>query len=335
MQQHPVPQHIASYEFRLIGDMTLKQFGMLAVCAVMALLSYSSGLPGYFKWPLVLFFLIFGVALAFIPIEERPMHRWLLAFFKAVYSPTQFIWRKKPQTITLFESSVQVQEEPLAETRTKTRVDSAPLQEYLQSLPSQKAKIDQEEEGFLDRVGSFFESQPALSPAVSRSATGDEPSSKKEGKPKLAAKPGSKTKPVEPPVAVVPPLPLPPKQQEMTYSATAYQPQVDRERKVVTAKTSTDLPIPQVPKIPNLPVGMVLDTKGNLVEGAILEIRDKASHPVRALKTDRLGQFRIATPLNDGVYEIETEKKDLKFDIIKLELVGKPVPPLEIRAKTS
>ena len=30
LQQHPVPQHIASYEFKLIGDMTIKQFAYLA-----------------------------------------------------------------------------------------------------------------------------------------------------------------------------------------------------------------------------------------------------------------------------------------------------------------
>ncbi|KKR52786.1 MAG: hypothetical protein UT88_C0021G0001, partial [Candidatus Woesebacteria bacterium GW2011_GWD2_40_19] len=30
MEQHPIPQNISSYQFRLVGDMTLKQFFQLA-----------------------------------------------------------------------------------------------------------------------------------------------------------------------------------------------------------------------------------------------------------------------------------------------------------------
>jgi hypothetical protein len=90
-----------------------------------------------------------------------------------------------------------------------------------------------------------------------------------------------------------------------------------------------------MPRSPNLLVGMVLDPQGRIIEGAILEIRDSKGVPVRALKTNKLGQFRIVTALANDTYEIETEKRGYTFDIIKVTAKGEPVPPIEIRAKTA
>jgi hypothetical protein len=78
---------------------------------------------------------------------------------------------------------------------------------------------------------------------------------------------------------------------------------------------------------------MVFDNQGKIVEGAILEIRNSQGIPVRALKTNRLGQFTIATPLENDTYEVETEKEGYQFDIIKIEAKGEIIPPIEIRAK--
>src|SRR3989344_4048233 len=94
-EQHPIPQQISSYQFRLVGDMTLKQFFQVAGGAVIALLFYASALPGYIKWPGVLISFLAGIALAFFPIQDRPLSLWLLLFFKSIYSPTIFVWKKK------------------------------------------------------------------------------------------------------------------------------------------------------------------------------------------------------------------------------------------------
>ncbi|MBI4059086.1 PrgI family protein [Candidatus Microgenomates bacterium] len=94
MQQHPVPQNIASYEFRLVGDMTLKQFFQVAGGALVALLFYASPLPGFIKWPIIFLFSGLGVAFAFLPIEDRPLSMWFVAFLRAIYSPTKFAWQK-------------------------------------------------------------------------------------------------------------------------------------------------------------------------------------------------------------------------------------------------
>ena len=97
LKQHPVPQHISSYEFRLIGEMTLKQFGYLAASAVLSLIFYSLPIPVFFKWPLIFVCSFAGFAFAFLPVGERPLITWITAFFKSVFSPTLFVWQKKEE----------------------------------------------------------------------------------------------------------------------------------------------------------------------------------------------------------------------------------------------
>lgn len=107
MEQHAVPQDITGFKFKLVGDMTLKQFGELAFGAIMAYLFFASNFHPIVKWPLVIFFIILGVGLAFVPIQERPLDTWIINFFKAIYKPTYFTWRKgvqpdasKPPTVS-------------------------------------------------------------------------------------------------------------------------------------------------------------------------------------------------------------------------------------------
>ena len=51
MDQHPVPRNISSFEFHLIGDMTLKQFAYLAGGVFIAyLLSKVLPFPGIIKY---------------------------------------------------------------------------------------------------------------------------------------------------------------------------------------------------------------------------------------------------------------------------------------------
>ena len=79
MEQHPIPQHISSYEFKLVGEMTLKQFLKAAGGIILALLINSTKMVFFIKWPLMLTFGIGGLALAFHAIQafdqawtERP-----------------------------------------------------------------------------------------------------------------------------------------------------------------------------------------------------------------------------------------------------------------------
>ncbi len=94
MDQHPVPRQITSFEFKLIGFMTLKQFLYLLVFFPLGFIVYK-----IFPIPFINILLgvvvgIFGLALAFIPVNERPLDVWMRNLIKRLISPTQYTYEK-------------------------------------------------------------------------------------------------------------------------------------------------------------------------------------------------------------------------------------------------
>ena len=83
---------------------------------------------------------------------------------------------------------------------------------------------------------------------------------------------------------------------------------------------------------PNVIWGTVKDKQGHLLENATLIIRDDNDIPIRALKTNQLGQFIGATPLSNGSYKIEVLNNENSFAIMDITLEGKPLKALEFLA---
>lgn len=313
VEQHPVPQHISSYEFRLIGDMTLKQFGYLFAGCLVALLFYALPIPGFFKWPLVAGSGFSGFAFAFLPIEDRPLASYVGAFVKDVFAPTLFIWEKRNEMPLIFVPIHHTQpqkpsQQPLSD---KTQLDA-----YLSNFQTDTEKIDDEESSRLKQVAELFK----ITTTVTNQPKAPLPA--QEVKPRIF------TQPIVAPTPTVRPTAKPIKK-----AAFVPQPKPKTKGVVVQADTRKNLPFPTPPTIPNIIAGMVIDKNDNIIEGAILEIKSPQGMSVRALKTNRLGQFSIATPLNSGSYEIVTEKEGYNFDIIKIEAKGETIKPIEIKAK--
>jgi len=337
MEQHPVPQQISAYEFRLVGDMTLKQFGQVAGGVIISLLFYASHLPFFIKWPMVILPTLLGVSMAFFPIEERPIHIWIMAFFKAVYSPTQYLWQKKPKVPEILAA-----EKILPQTTPQTTPSDQPKGEkkmisYLGSLPRVRSEIEIEEERFIDRVQRLFSSL-SLSPKwESKIPEKMEHFPQKEEKKEEEEPAGIKVRTLHGPILEVESQPEPEKPKGTSSSASAFynipMPARAGKKRAFQQAEFGEIPMPSTPTIPNIIVGMVTDRDGKIVEGAIIEIRDQNGNPVRAFKTNRLGQFQVVTPLPNDDYEIEIEKEDQKFDLYHFTLNGTIVEPIKIRAK--
>ncbi|MBI2598877.1 carboxypeptidase regulatory-like domain-containing protein, partial [Candidatus Curtissbacteria bacterium] len=84
---------------------------------------------------------------------------------------------------------------------------------------------------------------------------------------------------------------------------------------------------------PNVLSGLITDQGGAPLEAAIITVRDRNGIPVRALKTNKLGQFLSATPLSSGNYTLEIEHENAHFEPLALSLAGQIMQPLEIKAK--
>src|SRR3990172_3498557 len=152
-EQHPIPQQISAFQFRLVGDMTLKQFVQLAGGAIVALLFYASGLPPIIKWPLIFFSFGGGAAVAFLPLEDRPLGKWIVSFFKSIYSPTVFKWQKLTVEPKYFAPET---ETAPAEVPSAAAVNTLPTAKLVQQ-PSE-VKLEEKEQTFLENITSMSQS---------------------------------------------------------------------------------------------------------------------------------------------------------------------------------
>src|SRR5258708_3434413 len=113
MEPHPIPQNVTSFQFHLVGDMTLKQFLYLATGAAIAYLTFVFFAHSYplLAWPIIIISASLGAAFAFIPFASRPLDYWLRAFLRAIYSPTKRVWKKNNKTAkddALFNSRLNI-----------------------------------------------------------------------------------------------------------------------------------------------------------------------------------------------------------------------------------
>ena len=139
MQQHAVPQNISSFEFKLVGFLTIKQFGYLAVAGVFSFIIFITPINFLLRILVILPFAGLGLALAFIPINGLPFDKWLVVFTRSIYSPSRRVWHKTPKEISFlspwFASYLKrpPQPKPATASGDRTRLDS-----YIGQLRSAK-----------------------------------------------------------------------------------------------------------------------------------------------------------------------------------------------------
>lgn len=322
IQQHPIPQNVTQYQFRLVGDMTLKQFLELAGGIVAAVIIYAFPLPVFFKWPLMFIAAAIGAGMAFLPIEGRPMSQWIVAFIRSIYQPTIYTWKKS----TPADVGTPVSTTTPTPDLSVTKLAKAPEPSHItinRTTPTQ---------GISAIPGSM-----APPPPTSSTPGDTTPPPQEETKPLEGVRiPQTifSTKPQGPlqvdkqtPLTSTPAPITPESSQPIAQPAGHQTPQTP----TTPAPKPSLLPIPHPPQTPNTIVGMTLTPGGSILDSAIVEIiKDK--NTVRATKSNKLGQFLFAKALEDGLYQITAEKQGYTFPTYSLNLTGQIVQPIELKA---
>lgn len=327
MEQHPIPQQISSYQFKLVGDMTLKQFFQVAGGALVGLLFYSTSLHPIIKWPIILLATGLGAAMAFLPFQERPLEKWIIAFFRSIYSPTLFSW-KKTEKPPVFFTETAVAPEITNVGAINQKVNISPLEAA--------------EQTFLSKISSLwtspFHAPQPVTPNSAQMSTITDKSKPTQQQP--IATPQQATASIGQATLITKSAPRliveesTPRQGLQT-QATIIDPQKS-ENKAITnkeAEFSIDAAPPYPPTVVNTIVGQIMDANRKIIEGAIMEIRDSNGKPVRALKSNKAGHFIIVTPLANGKYEVITEKNGYNFKPVSFEAKGEIIKPIAIRAE--
>lgn len=155
MDNHPIPQDITGFEFKLIGNMTVKQFAYVAAGVFLGWVFYIMPLLFIVKILLALVSVGIGVALAFIPIEGRPLDVMVKNFFRAVFSPTQYIYRKVGGALSIQSPQVAV-----AKSDNSKNAAQKQLKDFLNALPIPKNKLDKKETIFFESLNEYGANKP-------------------------------------------------------------------------------------------------------------------------------------------------------------------------------
>lgn len=348
MEPHPIPQNVTSFQFKLIGDMTLKQFVYLAAGAGTAyfLFVFIAHDYPFVAWPLIAISSLVGVAFAFLPFESRPLDHWVVAFLRAIYSPTKRVWQKNNQTFkenSIFGSRLIMYTAASQPQQAAPATSLAPAAASVKSVPVEVAapeplptkeelqktvELARQAQNLQMRIIQSERTLAQIKQAAAKPSQIPVDYSQEVNKiladlqnlvgqaSKVKQEIQSVTKGKEVPAVPVPPKAIP--------------------------KEKVKIVIPVKPKptqlalttFPNVISGVIKDQASNYLEGAIAVIYDKEGLPVRALKTNKLGQFSGSTPLPNGTYTLELEKDDFSFDVLQFELTGEVLPPLMLTAKS-
>ncbi len=105
MDQHAIPRQITTFEFKLIGFLTIKQFIYIVIFVGLGFVTYAI-------FPIPIINVILGImtasigpALAFIPINDRPLEVWLRNLIKRLLSPTQYKFQKNNPPPTVLQNN--------------------------------------------------------------------------------------------------------------------------------------------------------------------------------------------------------------------------------------
>jgi hypothetical protein len=251
-----------------------------------------------------------GLALAFFPYQDRPLEYWITAFIKSIFSPTIFLYqrgsKKKQKETVLIDSAMGKVKNSEWDGKVRLINEKGKIKDFINSLPSVKLNIKIKEGSEMGeaaiRAGKKKLLQEQMTEEIEMvDVNGKSAAKATEGKPANWRDQKSDLK-----------------LQKM-------------EKLGATGKALFgNIPMPDIPDTPNLIVGMVTTNEGKIVEGAIVEIQDQHGNPARVLKTNSLGQFRIASALQNGKYLIICEKEGHNFDRVDIELNGKIVQPIRM-----
>lgn len=163
MEQHPIPRQITTFEYKLIGFFTVKQFLYIIVFAPIGYIVYMLFPIPYINIILGVLIGSIGFAFALVPINDRPLDVWVRNLFKRLISPTQYIYQKHNPPIYFFTNLYFAQDPH----RVLSHVDS---QEKLAAYLAQTME-PQPEDAHKKRINSLLANSHAQPPLQATSVS--------------------------------------------------------------------------------------------------------------------------------------------------------------------
>jgi len=354
MENHPIPQDVTGFKFKLIGSVTIKQFLYLLGFGILTTAVFMIQMNFFIKLPLMIMFAGIGAALAFLPIEGRPMDIMIANFAKSIPAENRYIYKKRGADINAFDlfmppKTIAHPTTTAQNTTTKNTQSTDKKALLISKLRNSSFQPDARETQTLKNIDTYFKNSDATVPVMKTplpvievaQATQDEEKynaieekvkaievAEQEAEPQQQAPVAAAT--VAAPAAPAEPQPqIEVSSEERTVNTTVNVPNEDIQQK---PNPTLAAGFPTLPDVPNVMLGIVRDPRGKSLPNILVEVTDTNGLPVRAFKTSPLGQFASATPLPKGTYAVSFEdpQKHHEFAKIEVKLDDTIFQPLEI-----
>ncbi len=179
---HAVPQNIMSVEFKLIGDLSLKQFVFIAVPLTLGFIMYVFHVNNYITIVFTGFLLLIALFIDFVPVDDRPLDDLIVNFLIAIKNPTQRVWRKNPEFPNILKIPKILMPQEKKDSEIATFMYQSPIDSNLNSPSSSDASkfLDQREKILIDNIDKLndsLNSTPSGNSMVSPSINNNIPSS--------------------------------------------------------------------------------------------------------------------------------------------------------------
>lgn len=318
MEQHPIPQDVTGFQFKLIGSMTVKQFGYVASGVILAVICYYIKIDNFF-WITAKVFLIplfagSGVIVAFVPIDGRSVDVMASNFTKALFSPNQYVYRRDGKKLSF--NKITIAKQPVkTPAQVKASADAAIARKQDSQLGAKEAKLrafllssqggirndlDKKEAAFLKTL-----TIPTASP-MNRAAPGIRPAMPTIAptpmiQPLVAPTPVSIAQPVAKPVAPLTPLPMPTPKPVMA-APQPVQPLVQQ-------------PAPVQPSVSEKEAALV-QKENQLSQELTKAQQEEATSPSAPLHD---AAHQKVTALAQQIVDIHTQKQQLEQELLQLK----------------
>ncbi len=331
MREHPIPQDITGYRFHIIGNMTLKQFAEILLGVMLGFLFYKLNLPDFVRYPLALLCLITGFAAAFVPIEEQPLDHWIITFFKTLYKPTKFYWRKKPKIPDAFKHETQKDAVTPTQEFDTSHIRRDRIEQFLESVQQPVVKTDEFDLAQDQQANLILQTFDQIQVPSNPTKQAVKPNLKVRAR-KMGAIPQASIIYQAQPKNIQ--TPTTNSQPELATTSTK---NTNQKTKTVInnpepVRQVPALPFPNQPTKPNIIVGMLLNGNKELISNATIELKNSAGQTMIVVQSNALGQFIISEQLQNGDYTIEVIKDGYEFSPYAISLSGEVVKPLEIHS---
>ncbi len=312
MDQHPVPRQITTFEFKLIGFFTVKQFIYIIVFAPIGFVVYS-------LFPIPLLNIVLGVligsigfVIALVPINDRPIDVWVKNLVKRLISPTQYVYHKSNQPIYFFDHLYFVSDPH----RVMSHIES---QEKLSAYLAQTQQVVPAIDEHKKRINDLFRKHRAAPPAepIKTHADSLEP-----------------VQHAQQTISVPVPQPIPPSAHATPLSLPAPSTNTTLKEDSKPLVKKGEKPAVISPKQPFF-TGVVKNHRLIPIPGILIYVKDSNGQTIRLLKSNPHGVFATFNPLAPGEYTLEMKdpRNGYFFDTMKITINDSNPTPFEVYSK--